>query len=130
MRLSYAPRGGWLQPIVPVVLCAGRTQLEYEAVADSGAESTIFDSSVAHLLGLQLDGSPQQLETVSGHRIDVRYRAVRMQIGEKQWIANIGFADLHDKQLGLLGHLGFFDHFRVAFNYRAGEFSLEPYVRA
>lgn len=130
MFFQYALRDGWRQPVVPVVLVYGRNKLEYEAVVDSGAETTLFDVAVAQLLNIDLHGSAQQIETVSGHRVDVMYRAVKITVGKKLWTANVGFTQLKDPQIGLLGHLGFLDHFRVTLDYRAGEFSLEPYVNA
>lgn len=107
-----------LRPIIAVIVGVPGQSFIADAVADSGADDTVFPSRIARRLGIDLDQAAQGIASgVGGATIPCRYASVSLRITDGieiyEWPTTVAFAD--NIARGLLGHVGFFDFFDVTF---------------
>lgn len=93
------------------------------AVLDTGADITVLPRALAEEIGVTiLAGEKRTARGVSGEAMEIVAGEVGLEIGDSdethRWSSLIGFADFaHPKQQrAILGHVGFFDQFRVTFD--------------
>src|SRR3989344_6137342 len=117
-----------LLPVIPIEIHNGDSFITYEALIDSGSEITIFPADLVAVLGINLkEGKPIEFGGVTGipgkgyiHSIDLRIKGDKFK-------ANCVFSDdIAPHGYGILGHFGFFNHFRVKFEYDIGNIELTP----
>ena len=117
-------------PVVPVTLLTGdRSALVYPVV-DSGADYTVFSEEVAtELLGLDVrSGVPVSFCGTTGDVQDAFCHLVTLRVGDARngvsYVTTVAFAPLPADTAGLLGQLGFFDHFAVTLDRRQDRITL------
>jgi len=120
------PRGRKVaRPQVPFRLTyKGRRTPAMLGIIDSGADECIFDTSLADVLGIDLEHCPEsKFHSASSGLATVRYCKVTLEIGTEKgpevgYDITAGFSKL--PAVGLLGQCGFFDRFVVTVNQSAG----------
>jgi predicted aspartyl protease len=115
---SADPNASWvLMPLLKVRLSYNGKNININALVDSGAASSLFHSSIATALGLDLtSGIKQEFFGISGHSVEAYFHLVKFQIigsAVEQEIA-IGFTD-SDGVGALLGQSDFFQRHQVKF---------------
>ncbi len=108
-------------PLIPVILAHKGPAIEVYAQVDSGADTTIFSEEVGELLKLDVKkGTKRSFRSATGHKQPVYYHKLTLQLEAKSqaisYDAVVGFAQLPPDVGGLLGLIGFFDHFIVTIN--------------
>ena len=105
-------------------------------IVDSGADYCLFPSRIMRELALDVT-SPVKSVAV-GSESETYPHKVSIAVVEipaiEPFAATIGFVDnmnddwvFEGQNVGLLGQNGFFDHFKVHFDFRNRAFELEPY---
>jgi hypothetical protein len=94
----------------------GPATRHFEALVDSGAADCIFHESIAQAIGITAieSGKKSQRTGIAGLQ-DVWIHPVILYVGEHALNINAAFA----KTLpiaGLLGRIGFFEHFKITFD--------------
>ncbi len=103
-------------------------RLKTDAVIDSGATQSLFDIQIAEQLGIDLKkGLPILIHGIYGVPQTAYFHQIHLQIGTYRFEAAVGFAPLHDQACGILGQHGFFEFFKVAFDYLDRSFDVTPY---
>ena len=101
------------------------------ALVDSGADYNLFPSAIGEVLGHDLPKGRKIATTgVGGGIASFVHRENRLEAHEDLGPIEPDVAFSDDMNLfgfGLLGQRGFFDHYRVRFDFRAATFSLDPY---
>lgn len=111
-------------PFVNVHMHGPGGSRETSALVDSGAEHNVFGLEVAERLGISLDGaSPVIVVGAGGHELDGFLTTVDLQLGPHRWTARTIFSDA-GKRRGILGQIGFFAFFTVAFRYDKRELDI------
>lgn len=113
------PNRPWIsRPLIPIRLSNKEKHVEVFALVDSGADASLFHSSLAKELGIDLQtGQKQTFFGISGGvGVEVYLHVIRIQIiGASETIdIEAGFTD----SLGvgaILGQSGFFDHYHIKF---------------
>lgn len=126
---AFPDRTEILRPVVHTILYSGTTFVPILAVLDSGADDCIFPYNVGKRLGLTVEKGRVQTFSGAGSRGNTAYfhSLVLVVEGRIRWRCNVGFTRAMDYAgLGLLGQHGFFDHFRVVFNYQQRLVALSP----
>jgi hypothetical protein len=122
MRVPYRPlpeKDGTihLYPLVRVRVGrkGGQTTRHFEAIVDSGAADCIFHDAVAIAIGIDLEsGRKKQRTGISGPQ-DVWIHPVQLYVGTE--IIDIDAAFARSLPVaGLLGRIGFFEHFKITFD--------------
>src|SRR5882757_1352929 len=105
------------RPIVKVRLSFGDRQQAFLALIDSGADITLFHSSVATLLGITEFEREGQVVGISGEVMPIHYHRLTLQLEglDESIKIEAGFVD--SPGVGaLLGQAGFFEHFHICFD--------------
>ena len=113
--------GEVLRPVVEVYLKTKQGNwFNVSVYVDSGADVSIFPSTVCEILGLNLKkGVKSSVTGVSGEEIKIFIHKVWVKIGGKELQIRIGFAEREDIPY-LLGRTDVLDHFDITFEkYRA-----------
>ena len=101
----------------------------FDALIDSGASSCLFHASIGRAIGLEIEkGQRMQTLGVSGDAT-MYLHEVALSVPGGVVVTQAGFSD----QLpiaGLLGMLGFFEHFKITFDPTALAVELERVHRA
>lgn len=121
-----------LRPVVSVMLANGeRVSQRYVALVDSGCDHVLAPAWVAHTIGVEPDEDRQMGVRIGGSARSVRFAEVTLRLMEPgggptdasatryiEWECSVGFftswAD--PPWTVLLGQVGFFDEFTVAFS--------------
>ena len=79
---SLNPSAPWVsRPFIPVTLSSSDRQVTVYALVDSGADITLFHSSLAKGLGIDLEaGRQSRAYGISGRDIDVYFHRVKLQV--------------------------------------------------
>jgi len=123
------PKSSWIsRPYVDVRLYHGNKYDHVRALIDTGADNSLFHSSIAKNLGIDLKaGRFQEFAGIAaGSTIDVCFHPIQLQIQ--------GFSNGIDYEAGftesdwvgaLLGQSGFFDHYLITFQRYKGRFEIK-----
>jgi hypothetical protein len=125
---SRDPQLPWTsRPIVKVRLSFGDRNQAVLALIDSGADITLFHSSIAKTLGIETFERQGRVFGISGDVMPVQFSKVNLQLdGTSEPVeAEVGFVD--SPGVGaLLGQSGFFEHFRICFERSKQEIEIRP----
>lgn len=115
-------------PILKVKLSHNGKHIKVSALVDSGASSSLFHSSMAEALGLDLNsGIKQEFFGISGHSVEAYFHLVKFQIigsSEEQEIA-LGFTN-SDGVGALLGQSDFFQRHQVKLDRYKEQMEIKP----
>ena len=116
-----------LKPIIPVRVIYRDKSLRYAALIDSGADFCIFDAEIGENLGLNVrSGKKEQfggIQEIGG--AEAFLHEVVLNIGGWDYKTIISFSyDIAKWGYGILGQKGFFDIFKISFDYRKEEVEL------
>ena len=115
------------RPIIPIILMKGTKMVGFEALIDSGADNNIFPSEISDVLNIKLkSGKSRKILGISGEPIKGYIHKVEFKlVGMKSFAAPVIFSSQMSKHsLGVLGNTGFFDNFKVEFDYKRKLFEI------
>lgn len=118
-----------LKPIIPIGIRAGKEELQYAALIDSGADFCIFDAAIGEYLGLDVhSGICEPFGGIQKAGSAVAYlHDVVIQVGGWDYTTTVGFSyEIASHGFGILDQRGFFEHFAVAFDFKKEEIELKP----
>ncbi|MEK7181087.1 MAG: retropepsin-like aspartic protease [Patescibacteria group bacterium] len=113
------PNQPWVsRPFVPVRLFNGGKKIDIYALVDSGADASLFHSSLAKELGIDLVAGRKQtfFGISSGPGIEVYIHPIRLQVvgASETFEIEAGFTE--SQGVGaILGQSGFFDRYHIKF---------------
>ena len=93
-----------------------RTWMPHYMLVDTGADFSLIPKLIGDVLGLMKSATdrPHRAGAVGGW-IWVIMRRIRIRVGDREFEADVGWAQTNDAPL-LLGRADVFDHFRVSFD--------------
>lgn len=119
-RSKYVRIGSFFRPIIPVSLKYNSKTFDYLALVDSGADFNMFHAGLAKILGIDLT----RLKRIpfSGIKSNATGEAfvTAIDLGINNVFVNspVMFSnDISDNGYGIVGQLGFFNHFKITFDY-------------
>ena len=107
-----------LRPVLSVVLFANRKRTApIRSIVDTGADWCIFHGQIGDSLGLQVrNGIEYEFSGVGPVKSIGYIHKVRMQVAGDSYETNVVFC-YELSMVGLLGQVGFFDHFIATFDW-------------
>lgn len=116
------------RPVIPLILSFKDKSFSYSALIDSGADFCLFDTSVAASLGIELqDGVRSEAFGIGGPAQELYIHVINITVDKIRYQAKVGFIkNMTQTGYGILGQVGFFDKFKVSFDYANKEIILEP----
>lgn len=128
--LFYTKFGPFYRPLVNITLRYKKSEVNYLALLDSGADFNIFHSDIAKILNIDLKKIKQTTTFGGIQKSDSRSIAtpVKMEIGiNNEFIPSlVSFSEeISTDGYGVLGQQGFFSHFSINFEYITKKITLE-----
>lgn len=116
------------RPVIDVLLMFGKKSIEYQVLIDSGADFCIFHTEMADILGIPVANGKKITFYGTGGTAQTAYFH-NVQIEVEGWPMELycGFSsDMKSLPYGILGQTGFFDRFKIEFDYRVKRIELKP----
>lgn len=119
-----------IRPIIPVGIISNGNCVRYEVLVDSGADICIFDAQIADILGIDIvKGTKSQVIGITGFPENYYVHTVTIGVGGWKFKIDAGFKNMGGMSYGIVGQKGFFDLFKVKFDYLKGDIELTPFGR-
>jgi hypothetical protein len=122
-----------LRPEIQVLIHGPAGGAEVLALADTGADNSVFPLSIAHRLGIvTTPGKGPGAIAFGGQQIALSFANVVIELrqdGESiRWLSQLYFADFpgDSEKTAILGHEGFLDYFTAIFDGENCTVTLEP----
>ena len=122
--LAPALTGGTVaRPEIPLRIIGPSGTIKVDALADTGADMTLFPRSFAARIGVPVDESIRwPMGGIAGQVVEASPGEVDLEVADEatshRWRATVAFVDYppgaHESVI--LGHSGFLNHFRVIFD--------------
>ncbi len=116
-----------IRPIIEIILKSETGVGIFPSLIDSGADHCIFSLETAKSLGIKLQ--PENKTSISGigrEPVDGYWSELELRVAGKIYTAKVIFAKISDYGYGILGQLGFFDHFDVKLSHQKQTIEVEP----
>ncbi len=130
MKFRYKNYGqGILRPVIPIEIIFNNKSVSYEVLVDSGADSNIFSSEIADILGINVTkGDKAEVAGITGESKPFYFHNSNIKVGGNlHKDIRIGFLeDIGKYAYGVVGQKGFFDIFVVKFDLIKKEIELKP----
>jgi hypothetical protein len=103
-------------PVAPVGLIRGIETVRTEALVDSGATISIFNSEFCKELDLKLESGEKKVFQGIGGKIIGYIHNIQLNVNEHLFTCKIAFSDEMITGLNIIGREDFFDKFIVTFD--------------
>jgi hypothetical protein len=115
------------RPVVPIALINGSQRVRYLALIDSGADYCIFHAEIGEQIGLEIEsGKRLSFFGSSGQEQSAFFHEIKLEIGGHEVTCFAGFShELQSLPYGILGQVGFFDSFKITFDYEREKIELQ-----
>jgi hypothetical protein len=116
------------RPVIDVRLLRTDKSTQYRVLIDSGADYCIFHADVAEVLGISLTrGKKMIFYGTSGAPQEAYFHEIQIEIAGWPMDLYCGFSkDMQSLPYGILGQSGFFDQFKIEFDYKGKRIELKP----
>lgn len=108
-----------LRPIIPIKLSFGQESINQMVLVDSGADFCVFRSEVGEALGIAIEtGMPRMIGGINGEPLVGHVHMLDLTVGNYKNNVPVVFVDgLTEWGYEIVGQIGFFDQFKVSFDY-------------
>lgn len=130
MKFQYKKLGTQiLRPVIPIGIVSDTRSVRYEVLVDSSADCNIVPADLAELLDIDfMSGEEIDVGGITGSGMSFFVHQVTIRVGGWDIDVSMGFMpNMPPFGYGVVGQRGFFDFFRVNFDYRKGEIEVKPY---
>ena len=125
---KYIQAGLWYRSIIKITLKFNKTEFSYLALIDSGADFNIFHADIAKILKINLSKlkNPVNFSGIKGGGIGY-FTSIDVGIENNFINTPVVFSkDISDNGYGILGQQGFFNNYKINFDYNLREIELTP----
>ena len=119
-KFKYVQAGLWYRPIIKVMLKFNKVEFSYLALIDSGADFNIFHADITKILKINLSKlkNPVSFSGIKGGGVGY-FTSIDLGIDNNFINTPVVFSnDISDNGYGILGQQGFFNNYKVEFDYR------------
>lgn len=117
---EYVQAGLWYRPIIKVTLKLHRIEFNYLALIDSGADFNIFHADIAKILKIDLPKlrNPVDFSGIKGGGVGY-FTSIDLGVEGNFVNTPVVFSnDISNNGYGILGQQGFFNNYKIEFDYR------------
>jgi hypothetical protein len=124
---AFPNRKNILIPLLKLKLINNTREVECFALIDSGADVCLFPADYGEKIGLKIKNKRfMEIHGIGGGKILAYFHIVTLEIGGNKFPTRIGFT--YDPiPMATLGREGFFDLFKVSFDFKKEKIELKPY---
>lgn len=114
------------RPIIRITLQKAKKSVDIYALVDSGADYCVFPDEIGKAIGIDVEsGRKDTAIGVSNNLIEIYFHKITLIIDKYKFKVWVGFSKV--LKMPLLGRSGFFEEFKVKFDYRKNEVGITPY---
>jgi hypothetical protein len=115
------------RPVIPIALINNQRRVRYLTLIDSGADYCIFHAEIGEQIGLQIEsGKRLSFSGSSGQEQSAYFHEIKLEVGGHEISCFAGFSrELQSLPYGILGQEGFFDNFKITFDYQKDKIELQ-----
>lgn len=128
-KFYYVKTGIWYRPIIPITLRFDKVQVNYLALLDSGSDFNMFHGDIAKILKIDFSKQKHAMEfsgIKEGSTGKGYFMSFDIGIKNKFFTTTAVFSnDISNNGYGILGEQGFFNNYRILFNYQTKEVIIE-----
>ena len=131
MRFSTMVKGGRSRPVLPLIVeSLSGQRIVIDALLDTGADLSLLPVDVAIALGIDLLTLPQTpVSSALGQQLTYAPLDLMMELRSMpdvyRWRAHVGILS-QSMTYSILGTRGFFEHFRLCYEWSAQLIEIEP----
>ena len=125
---AFPQRQVVFRPVIDIRLLWNHESTRYRVLIDSGADYCIFHSEVADVLKIPVsEGKKITFYGTGGTPQTAYFHDVQIEVAGWPMELYCGFSyDMKSLPYGILGQTGFFDQFKIEFDYQAKRIELKP----
>ena len=115
------------RPVIPIAMINGSQRVRNLALIDSGADYCIFHAALGEQIGLQIEsGKRLAFYGTGGQEQSAFFHDIKLEVGGHEISCFAGFSrELESLPYGILGQIGFFDKFKITFDYEKDKIELQ-----
>ena len=116
------------RPVIDIFLTYNKKSIEYPVLIDSGADFCIFHTEIADIWGIPVvEGKKITFFGTGGTPQTAYFHNVQIELGGYPMDIYCGFSsDMKSLPYGILGQTGFFDQFKIEFDYCGRRVEIKP----
>lgn len=125
---AFPSRQVVFRPVIDIRMLWNHQSTRYRVLIDSGADFCIFHSDVAEVLKIPVvKGKKMTFYGTGGTPQKAYFHDVQIEIAGWPMKLYCGFSyDMQSLPYGILGQTGFFDRFKIEFDYQGKRIELKP----
>ena len=115
------------RPVIPIAIKYGSQHVRNLALIDSGADYCIFHADLGEQIGIQVEsGKRLPFHGTGGQEQIAYFHDIKLEVGGYEIPCYAGFSrDFLSMPYGILGQIGFFDKFKITFDYEKEKIELQ-----
>lgn len=116
------------RPVITIRLVFNGESVRYPVLLDSGSDFCMFHAEIGDVLKIPVrSGKRLTFHGTSGTPQHAFFHTIHYELGGWEMACYAGFSyDMKTLPYGLLGQTGFFDQFRIEFDYRKQRVEIKP----
>jgi hypothetical protein len=133
---AFPKRKALYRPVIPIHVYSPDLKYKFRhyALLDTGADYNLFHAGLLDILNVDYlkEGKREDMSGIEGTAVETYFHDVAIEIGPWRYEAytgftNYGMVSTSDQMLyGILGQVGFFERFKVTFDYKKREIEIRP----
>lgn len=124
IEYPYIFRGNGFYPIIEILLYHKEIEFRTDALIDSGANISVFQGTIAEVLGIKIEKGEKRIFQGVGGKIVGYIHSVDIQVNSYRFPCKIAFSNELITSLNILGRDNFFKHYLITFDENNKKLSL------
>ncbi|MBU0534073.1 MAG: retropepsin-like domain-containing protein [Candidatus Omnitrophica bacterium] len=121
---AFPNRKSIIKPLIPIRLRYQKNFVDIYALIDSGADDCLFNAEIGAKLGIDItSGEENSYRGITGQSTIAYFHKIEIEVGGWKHPCYAGFC--YDTPLSALGQDGFFNLFKIQFNYSKSEIEIK-----
>lgn len=114
------------RPIIEIIVKSDKNFAIYPVLIDSGADYCIFSNELARIFGVELSKTKIKFHGIGKNQVLGQWGEIEVKISNHNYKTKVLFTEISQFSHGILGQLGFFDHFDVKLSHQKQIIEIEP----
>jgi hypothetical protein len=131
---AFPRRRAMYRPIIPIHMYSPdlKYRIQHYALLDTGADYNLFHADFLNVLNGDYleEGKREDVFGIEGNGVATYFHDVVIEIGSWRYKTPTGFTNsgmvTAPEMSGILGEVGFFNHFKVTFDYEKRQIDIKP----
>ena len=116
---AFPRRRSATRPVIPITIINGDSKIANLALIDSGADLCLFHADIGEQIGINIEsGKKLTFSGITKDKLTAYFHNIKISISGYEHECYAGFSrDLANMPYGILGQHGFFNLYKILFDY-------------